>query len=243
MTKYVPLQVRAHLAAGIAQASPWGIALDGILAAELWAAQKATWLANDLTWTRARDHDNPPDLDLPLARCELADGLWHWAATSALPEGDPSRTDIHTWTGRTDARDLEQVAVGLPQVVSERQGRWRARRMPLLVSPCRSVTWQAVGDPIAIRGLVEGVGSIGKKRTSGEGQVLSWEVTVVPGLDPVHAAHLHADGTLGRPTPTACLTHLPTPLQTGGTGRAGLRPPYIHPSRQMDLHLPALLDR
>jgi hypothetical protein len=33
--------VRAHLAVGIAQAAPWGIALDRLLAAELWAEHKA----------------------------------------------------------------------------------------------------------------------------------------------------------------------------------------------------------
>ena len=37
-----PLKVRAHLAFGIAQAAPWGIALDGLLASELWARQKAS---------------------------------------------------------------------------------------------------------------------------------------------------------------------------------------------------------
>ena len=37
-----PLTVRAHLAFGIAQAAPWGIALDGLLASELWARQKAS---------------------------------------------------------------------------------------------------------------------------------------------------------------------------------------------------------
>ena len=30
-----PLRVRAHLAFGIAQAAPWGIALDGLLAEQL----------------------------------------------------------------------------------------------------------------------------------------------------------------------------------------------------------------
>ena len=53
---------------------------------------------------------------------------------------------MRTWTGRVDARALEQVATELPKTVSQRQGRYRARRMPLLVTPTTSVTWQAVGD-------------------------------------------------------------------------------------------------
>lgn len=240
MTAHVPLEVRAHLATGIAQAAPWGIALDGILAAELWADLKALRRARGESWERARDVAVPPDLDLPLARCELAPHAWHWAATCARPEHHAPRTDVHTWTGRTDARELEQVADQLPRVVSERQGRWRARRMPLLVTPCPSVVWWAVGDPARILELLDPIRSIGKKRTSGEGSVLSWEVTAVPWLDPVAAGHLHPDGTLGRPTPPACLNHLPV-VRDGGVGRAGLRPPYMHPGRQQQLHLPDLL--
>lgn len=243
MTGYEPLQVRAHLAAGVAQAAPWGIALDGILAAELWAIQKAVWRGAGTEWVRARDDCDPPDLNLPLARCELAGRQWHWAATCAHPDEHPDRTDVHTWIGRTDPRALEQVADGLPKVISDRQGRWRARRMPLLVTPCRSVTWYAVGDLERIRDLLEPVASIGKKRTSGEGHVLRWEVTRRPDLSALTAGHLHPDGSLGRPTPAACLEHLPTRLVTGGVGQAGLRPPYIHPARQQQLHLPTPLDR
>ncbi len=36
-----PFLVRAHLSSGLAHATPWGISLDGILAAELWADHKA----------------------------------------------------------------------------------------------------------------------------------------------------------------------------------------------------------
>jgi hypothetical protein len=142
-----PLTVRAHLAFGIAQAAPWGIALDGLLASELWARQKASCRERGQEYVRAMERDDPPDLDLPLARCTPTDGPWHWAATCALPDQDSGRVDVHTWTGRVDARALEQVSTGLPKTVSDRQGRFRARRMPLLVTPCASVTWHAVGDP------------------------------------------------------------------------------------------------
>ncbi len=240
MNNLQPLLVRAHLAAGIAHAAPWGIALDGLLAAELWAEQKAQNRAAGGDHIRALDQDSPPDLDLPLARCTPATGPWHWSATCAYPERPAPRADIHTWTGRIDRRHLEQVATPLPKTVSERQGRYRARRMPLLVTVCPSITWHAIGHPDRILELLEPIVSIGKKRTSGEGYVLRWEVLPEPTLDPFTAGHLHPDGTLGRPTPTPCLTAT-TPPPDGGRGRAGIRPPYMHPERQHDLHLPALL--
>lgn len=236
----VPLRVRAHLANGIAVASPWGIALDGLLASELWAEQKAAYRQSGVAYTRAMDAAEVPDLDLPLARCQPSEGPWHWAATCALPE-NPGRLDVHTWTGRVDARELEQVATSLPKTVSTRQGRYRARRMPLLVTPCTSVVWHAVGDVDRITELLTPVMSIGKKHSTGEGHVLSWEVTPAPDLDELTAAHLHPDGTLGRTTPAACHARL-TPADDGGRGRAGIRPPYMHPARQHQLHLPALLN-
>ena len=235
-----PLRVTAHLAAGIAQTAPWGIALDGLLAAELWAAEKARLRHLGLSHERARDCPDPPDLDLPLARCRLGgDELWHWAATCARPDHDPGRIDVHTWTGRVDARHLEQTTSTLPKVVSDRQGRYRARRMPLLVTPCAAVTWQAVGDLDRICELLAQTTSIGKKRRSGEGHVLRWDVSPAPDLDELTAGHLHPDGTLGRPTPVPCRQHLAPAVVDGGLGAAGIRPPYMHPSRQHDLYLPA----
>jgi CRISPR type IV-associated protein Csf3 len=236
----VPLRVEAHLATGIAQAAPWGIALDGLLAAEIWAEHKASARTGGGEYVRAMSAPDPPDLDLPLARCVPDDGPWHWAATCAHPDIAAERIDVHTWTGRVDARALEDVASGLPRVVSARQGRYRARRMPLLVTPCRLVRWQAVGDVHEVHEIVSGIGSIGKKRSSGEGQVLRWEVNLAPELDFAAAAHLHPDGALGRPAPYACRAACGA-LTDGGRGRAGIRPPYMHPSRQHDLALPALL--
>lgn len=236
-----PLVVRAHLAFGIAQAAPWGIALDGLLAAELWSRSKAEHRRRGADYVPAMEQADPPDLDLPLARCAPADGPWHWAATCALPDRDPGRTDVRTWTGRVDPRALEQVAARVPAAVSERQGRWRARRMPLLATPCSAVTWHAVGDPAAVADLLEALGGIGKKRAAGEGQVLRWEVEPADGLDPFAAAHLHPDGSLGRPCPPACRARAAAGAADGGEGLAGIRPPYMHPARQHRLVLPALL--
>lgn len=248
MTAHAPLLVRAHLAAGIAQAAPWGIALDSLLAAQLWQHEKNRLRTAGQVTSSLHDTPEPVDLPLPLDRCTPTDSqnahLWHWAATTAWPEGRPANLppDVHTWTGRLDHRAAEQMTPGLPTVVSDRQGRYRARRMPLLVTICRAVTWTAVGDLDAITDLLSPIKAIGKKRTSGEGHVLAWEVTPLPDHDPWAASHQHPDGTLGRPTPAGCLPPGST-VTDGGFGTAGLRPPYMHRHRQHQLHLPASLDQ
>lgn len=233
--RLTPLVVRAELAAGIAHAAPWGVALDGLLAAEVWSRLKPSQPPG----LSALDVDDPPDLDLPLARCTPASGPWHWAATCAYPDPMPERVDVHTWTGRVDHRQLELAAASMPAVVSSRQGRYRSRLMPLLVLPCPAVTWYAVGDAEALRELLSGIAAIGKKRSQGEGHVLSWTVDEAPGLTRFAAAHLNPDDTLSRPCPAACLDGTHTP--DGGAGRAGIRPPYMHRSRQHLLRLPAPL--
>lgn len=243
-TDFRPLLIRAHLATGLAQASSWGIALDSLLAAELWSRRKLEIRAAGGETPSLHDTSYPEDIELPLARCTAAAGeLWHWAATTAYPEGRPTDLppDVHMWSGRVDHRAVEHLTSGLPSVVSDRQGRYRARRMPLLVTICRAVTWSCIGDPDTIHDLLAGLPAIGKKRSHGEGQVLGWEITNQPSVDDWAAGHLHPDGTLGRPTPDMCLEGHPSVVD-GGLGTAGLRPPYMHRSRQHTLHLPVSLD-
>lgn len=239
MSAFVALRVRAVLAAGIATPSPWGIALDGLLAAQLFEASQAARRDTDQPLIRAREQDQPPDLPLPLARCTPAGGPWHWAATTAYPETHASVIDVHHWSARVDHRHLEHVAGQLPRVISTRQGRYRTKRMPLLVTPTPAVVWHGIGDLEAIRALLEGVASIGKKRSTGEGHVLSWTIEPAPDLDPLAAGHLHPDRSLGRPVPAACMALLPAGTRDGGTGTAGIRPPHMHPARTHHLVLPA----
>lgn len=238
------LQIRAHLASGIAHAAPWGIALDGLLASQLWAERKANLRALAQPTTPLTDLADPADLPLPLARCTAGGSLWHWAATCAHPEGKPesSPPDIHYWSGDADHRAIEQLVTTIPSQISIRKGRFRSRRMPLLVTVCSAVTWRAVGDITEVRRLLSPLVAIGKKRSSGEGHVIRWEVEPLD-ADPWDAGHLHPDRTLGRPTPAACLEGRGEEIRDSGLGTAGLRPPYVHPSRQHTLHLPAFVDQ
>lgn len=234
---HTPLTVTAHLEAGIAHGAPWGIALDGLLASVL----------HDDAYAAGEDHEpiltvpEPPTVALPLARCDLAGGDWHWAATCAWPvDHHEERPDVRYWMSRADHRDLTTLADPLPTNISDLRGRYRSHHMPLLVTMTSAVTWHAVGDPDQILKLLAPIAAIGKKRAHGHGHVLAWTVDPTPDLDPWTAAHLHPDGTLGRPTPTACLDGHKVGLD-GGDGHAGIRPPYIHPATHRPVRLPALL--
>lgn len=228
--KHVPVKITAHLAHGVASSHPWGIALDGLLAAQLWHDHTTATPPDEVAWPS--ETGSPPDLDLPLAKCRLDPGLWHWAATCHQPDGQ-YQTEVHWRTRQTDHRHLEDLTPELPANVSARQGRYRGRRMPLIVTVCPSVSWSAVGDPDQIQALLSPIAAIGKKRSHGEGTITRWEVRPVE-REHWAAAHLHFDDTLGRPAPTACL---PDDLRLP-EARAGIRPPYMHRSRQAVLHLP-----
>ena len=237
----IALQVHAHLAHGIAHGPPWAVSLDGIARRGTMGANRRPRPAPPAATCPASTHTRyPADLDLPLAKCTRAGGdTWHWAATCAYPGTVTSMPQTRYWTGRADHRALGQLAARLPASISDRQGPYRARVMPLLVTPTRTVCWRAVGDPTRIRDVLFGIDAIGKKRSQGEGRVLRWEIEAMPEIDDWTAGHLHPDGALGRPVPEACLLGKGPRPRTGGRGLAGIRPPYMHPARRSNLILPA----
>lgn len=225
---------------GIGHAAPWGIALDGLLASVLHSRAKVELEDAGGVHVPVFERDEVVDLALPLARCEVAGELWHWAATTAWPGAVGGESlEVRTWFSFPDSARLEELAQGLPQHVDDDRGRWRRYAMPLLTTVA-DLTWQGVGDLAEVRALLGEVASIGKKRAHGRGRVLEWRVEEVQGLGLWEAGHLHPDGTLGRATPAECLTgRSPAPVD-GGVGRTGLRPPYLHSSRQELLHRPVL---
>lgn len=229
---HLPLEVTAHLATPVVAAHPWGIALDGLLAAQLWADLVATTPDDQVPWPS--ETAVPPDLALPLARCTLADDQWHWAATCSLPDTSLRQT---SWRYKpTPAHVTEALAVAMPAGISP-GSRWSRRETPDILRPAHHLAWRAVGDPERIQQLLVPVTALGKGRHRGDGQILGWTITPHPDADPWEFAHLHPGGRIGRPCPTACLpAHLTgdsTPIW------AGLRPPSMHPARQHLLHVPS----
>lgn len=237
MSELVPLTVRARLAGGVAHSAPFGISLDGLLASQIREDAKAAARDAGIDYPPYDPALAPDELELPLARCEIAGGEdWHWAATFAYPEGEIPGPHVTTWVARPDQHALDQMSAELPAHVSHRQGRYRARVMPLPLTVARALVWRAVGDPDRICELLAPIAVIGKKRSAGHGDVLDWTVTAEPGAEQWEYAHLHPDGTLGRTTPHRCLDGRGD-IATGGAGQMGIRPPYMHPA----LRRPALL--
>lgn len=236
----MPLVVRAKMAAGVAHGVPWGISLDGLLASEIRENTKAGARAAGTDYTPYSPDTVPEDLDLPLARCTGDGGdRWHWAATFAWPENEIPGPHVQYWSSRPDQHALDQMSVQLPVLVSERQGRYRSRVMPLPLTVCRNLVWRAVGDPAAVTELLTPIVSIGKKRGAGHGHVLTWTVDEAPEANGWEFAHLYPNGALGRTAPHSCLTGTATAVPTGGEARMGLRPPYMHSSRRTQVLLPA----
>ncbi|MDV7246390.1 MULTISPECIES: hypothetical protein [Rhodococcus] len=235
----VPLVIRAKLAAGVAHGVPWGISLDGLLASEIRENTKAAAREAGTDYPPYSLDTVPEDLDLPLARCTTGgDEHWHWAATFAYPEDEVPGPHVQYWSARPDQQALAHMSAALPALVSERQGRYRSRVMPLPLTICRNLVWRAVGDPAAVAELLAPIVSIGKKRGAGHGHVLSWTVDEHSDGGRWEFAHLHPDGSLGRTVPTACLRDHGE-MRTGGEGPMGLRPPYMHPTRRSHVVLPA----
>jgi len=235
----VPLIVTATTPHGVVLARPWGMALDGLLASVLWHRRK--WAARSAGQPIAyRPEKIPETVDLPLRRCggpEQPD--WHWLATFAdlhpRHAERPIDSDIRWRTSRTDHTRLQHLAPAIGrQVVSDRAGRYQARTVPVIAHPASTVTWRAVGDPVAIADLLEELPSIGKHRGVGEGVVTHWEITEAPELTEWEAGHEHCPAVLGRSVPRRCLTE-PAGRRDGLTT---IRPPYLHPASRTPGYLP-----
>lgn len=211
------------------------------------------------------DLDEPAVVDLPLARCSTSthaqaserasepasanaylaeDPDWHWLCTTAFPVGlDGARTcsdpDVHHEHSRMRETILRHISSPLPASLPPASGRYRMRRLPIVTTPAAAVQWNAVGDHAAVLDLISDLPAIGRRRSSGEGLVLRWEVTAHPHLPRDQWArhgHSHPDGTLGRPVPRSCLDRVD--IHADRQGVAGIRPPYWHPATQRSVFLP-----
>lgn len=247
----IPLSITAHLQQGIVLDTLFGTALDGLLASLVRdRAKAAATLATGTLITGSLldgglHATQPATIDLPLARCTRAGtNTWHWMCTTAHPQtpegrladGDP---DVHHQHCRARERIIDHTVARIPASIPPASGRFRMRRMPIVSTPATAVTWQAVGNPNALHDLLDAIPAIGRRRGTGEGTVLAWDITAHPDADPNIHGHCHHDHTLGRPVPLACAQHLSLPVDR--TGTAGLRPPYWHPATQHHVVLPTPL--
>lgn len=235
---HVPIEVTAHLRTGVGFDQPYGLDLAGILAARVRRLAQATLDTRGALATQPlpdTTEDEALDLVLPLSRCSTGED-WHWLATCATPVDPLPDPEPRTFYRVVDSRWAQHAADRPLPYFHPSGGPYRDVMMPAPVTVCRAVRWRAAGDPEAVRALLTPLRFIGRRRATGEGGVLSWDITT-PTLTGDVGEWVHADGdTLLRPCPTACADALGKPYTTGWYA---LRPPSWHPDRLSALAMTA----
>lgn len=237
MTSFVPFTIKAHLLNSVAFDTRFGVGLDSLLASSLRRIEKRkTGLSGrELDGGLATAEVVP--VELPLHKCTINKELWHWSSTMATVV-DTDNNPVHEeevgfFIQHADVAMFEQVSDinAYPATISEKRGRYRARKTPIAKTMGKSVLWHAIGDPEAVYGLLKGISSIGQRRGSGEGTILAWEVEGASPENTILFSHSIDNETLSRPCSKECVQSVKE--QTGvrlisDTQRAGLRPPYWH---------------
>lgn len=224
------IEVTARLRAGAAlpPATWFPAPLDGILA----AAERRRRLG--ARYGAAVDHHTS---DLPLTSTARGCGdpaqprwtrkRWMWAATCAWWDPAAAVEDVR-WSHKRAWSDLDAAAAGTSTPANPDVGRYKPSRIPVVVTVASTLRWLCIGDRAGIDSLLDGVDSIGKKRNSGEGQVIEWSTSDI-GPPDWHAILWHPDGRISRPVPARHAATLGIPDAHTVTIDA-YRPPYWRPA-------------
>jgi hypothetical protein len=153
--------------------------------------------------------DDPYDLPIPIQRLWRDDrGLPLYASTVFMPDG-VSFSDQAYWHKRAQSGRFTGTKSGrFPRETIK--GRWMERRVPVPVTVCRRWTARCIGNAAEILSLLQNVCFIGKRRSSGFGEVEEWMVEPLS-LDLAGPSILVDDGCLTRPIPSSAAELLPSP--------------------------------
>ena len=237
MSSFTPFTVKARLLNSVAFDTRFGVGLDSLLASAIRNQEKRRKGLSGRELDGGLAVAEVKHIDLPLAKCVLNEELWHWEATMATVVDtngiSTHEEEVGFFIQHADVPMFEQAAniEAYPATISEKRGRYRARKTPIAKTMGQSVLWHAIGDPEAVYGLLEGISSIGQRRGSGEGTILGWEVQKNTPNNATMFSHSIDQETLSRPCSVLCIDAIEE--QTGirlasDTKRAGFRPPYWH---------------
>jgi len=167
----IPLTVTLPLVSPLAFSEGAPIRLDGLLFGALGhvlgRAHPSGWVGND----EVEAHG------LPLARVELPDGRWWWAASALTLIGPEESRHRH----KRPALDLLEIHTEA-RTVCVSAGPDKALRMPYYVRPEMGVLpFTCVGDLDMVTELVRAIVSVGKHINGGHGFVDTERTRVVPG--------------------------------------------------------------
>lgn len=231
---YRPLKITAHIHGPVAFNRAEGIAIDSPLA---WAA--AVQRLGEAFYDRSPDNDElarisaTPDPDIPLAVHE-AGGLWCYAASLAQIDGDHG-TEVTHWNKRFDQK-LAGYALEAGLLSEKRlkvnlgSSEFKSYHQPLYEEVVERLVWHVIGDPDRLRAMLPRIRGLGKKRNTGHGRVLKWDVEPHDGPDD---AWMWRDEQPSRAIPLVMLDDW-----QGETMWAGFRPPYWLPSNQAECAVP-----
>ena len=215
-----PLRVTAHLRDVVAYEPHYTLDLAGLIASRV----RAMEAAEGSTPTPA-DGEGAPDYRLPLSR--LAAGTeWVWAASCAVtPPGAIQRRYLYR---RTDINWIAPyVERPIPKWVHHTSGPYRDVMTPCPTLGAPTLVWYAHGCPDTIRALLRPVLWVGRRRHTGDGRVLSWEVEVCDSDTPERWSFVQGTNII-RPFPLGAaqawgVPHAPTMY--------AIRPPAWVPDR------------
>lgn len=235
---HVPFTVTATLRTGAGWERPYGLDLAGIIAAHQRRVQQHQLAihGNHVTSPLLDTTDaTAEDLDLPLARCTTG-ADWHWAATCAIPVNADDDPDTRMLYRTTDNAWAERAATRPLPYTSSKSGPYRDVMLPSVITVCQAITWRGIGALAAVKAAVRPIRFLGRRRNTGEGEVLGWNIHEETPTDPARFIHADNDGAILRPCPIECAEALGLAYREGWYA---LRPPSWHPDRLTELAMTA----
>jgi len=223
-----PLKITCRIADGCIVSTDGLFSLDSLLAAE--------WMRQNHPEQYYSDGAKNELIEsvLPLAEVEIC-GQRIWAASVAQYHLYGEQT--YYWHKRFDER-LAGMYLDEPKRVNTGSGEFKGYRMPVNVLLISDLTWFAVGDLDAVRELLMGIRSLGKKRAYGFGAVALDECG-----DPCWTVESWPDGWSIRGPGGKLMRAVPWDGQSSGTVRRwGIRPPGWLPANQVVAQIPKVGD-
>lgn len=208
---YENLLITAKLRTGIL-CDEW-LPLDGIVYYQLMRDRFGAQVA---TLPGGNKGSSAPDAEMPFAVIPSGDA-WYYACSWAYPTANwwiCEGTD--SWNKRFAANHSDIIDFGDKNgVVETRKGQYKAYHMPIFYKVAAEISWYCVGDADILKYLLAHTPYIGKKRSQGWGNVISWHIESAD-----NDYSVMKDGKLTRGVP---LQDAPYPCEEM---YYGLHPPY-----------------
>lgn len=224
---FVPLQITAYLANGIAVYDDWSPQLDGLIIGELIKSKNLT--SPNPTKEQVMQTMAAIAYEIPL---EVWEGIYKCSAPVYRYKCEESTKFRKRWEpdGRVDWGKRKAK-------FSTSEGAEKSYDLPLFVRLTARINWFAVGDQGVIESLLEGATGIGKKRSHGYGQITHWEVK-----ETESDWSLSRDGQLMKPIPSNLFQLLELPF-SHDVMQWGYKPPVWLPENKTLCVMPGVVEQ